>query len=445
MTTDAPVAGADGGGLVVTVEATHDLSTDAVQEVRRLELRAEGSPRHVLQGGRDFRRLFFEVRAEQAEPHSEDALRIAALEFEETRQIAEALPVGDQFEDGAEEFRVASFAERSLLTRPLQLRGFRLLPLTEGKSAAGEASMLNLALDQLSFTAGVPLDQWADVSAASRPLVVFDFPRVFGASLESAIRKATGISERLLHLLALHRGAAGELFASVAQNVATEEVGWVHHEPHYGGNLLGGFLSGEDAEVLQAHLGAMEAEPLLTLWVSLYREALAEANPDFAIARFWNLLEVIAGNKVPVGHPVSEFDGSSVDHWTGRRGTTDSARGRVFQLLKVRSGPPRGRGENEFCEAGLSLWDTVGLCYALRIAAVHLGGFDPASEEQRSQRWFELVDAALGPQAEGGERTIPSLVAPLSVLRRTSETLIYGALDEGAGFVAFPPAIETPA
>ena len=202
MTTDAPVAGADGGGLVVTVEATHDLSTDAVQEVRRLELRAEGSPRHVLQGGRDFRRLFFEVRAEQAEPHSEDALRIAALEFEETRQIAEALPVGDQFEDGAEEFRVASFAERSLLTRPLQLRGFRLLPLTEGKSAAGEASMLNLALDQLSFTAGVPLDQWADVSAASRPLVVFDFPRVFGASLESAIRKATGISERLLHLLA---------------------------------------------------------------------------------------------------------------------------------------------------------------------------------------------------------------------------------------------------
>ncbi len=58
------------------------------------------------------------------------------------------------------------------------------------------------------------------------------------------------------------------------------------------------------------HDRATTDDPFLALCLALYREAKAETDLDFAYFRYWNLLEVIASDRIAPGADVTDFKGA---------------------------------------------------------------------------------------------------------------------------------------
>ncbi len=75
------------------------------------------------------------------------------------------------------------------------------------------------------------------------------------------------------------------------------------------------------------------ASSFVALCLSHFREAQGESNLDFANFRFWNLLEVIAQDRIENGTPVTDFDNREL-RVRGKKATTNHPEGRVYELLK---------------------------------------------------------------------------------------------------------------
>ncbi len=217
--------------------------------------------------------------------------------------------------------------------------------------------------------------------------------------------------DRLLELLAFRRNSSGVPFATVIQKLdgATGQYTETRIYPEveiYSGNLLGGFLSGEDQSVLLADDRAIHSDPFLGFILYLHMEAQAEKDLDFAYFRYWNLLETIAAERVESGTPVTGFDGKQILKEDGKPFDTDGVRGRVYELVK-RGMQVRDRTEEFFAaaqELSVSLWDAVYVWYAFRNATAHHGGYNPDDPNQQRQKWYRAaVEAQLaGAQPRGG-------------------------------------------
>lgn len=386
-----------GDRLVSSVVTPDSLRRGAIYEVRRIDLfrELEGDQVAVsLIGGRDFHRLFLEVPVGGAAKRSARDLRLAAFELEEARRIQLSQPLGnDPSLEGQHEFRVVCFVERCLLTRPVQLQGYKVMPMNEGMGSADEAEYINSALAALGWPAQLQPGAWASRMAKERPIAVFDFPRVVAQTLEEAHDIAAALRDQTLDLFVIHRRARGSPLASFVHKAGTEEVLSLGEVQTYTGNLLGGFLSGEDPAEIAHHVAAAISDPLISLFVSLYRDASAERNPDFAYLRFWNLLEVVSGARVEPGVEVTDFNGNPLLD-AGQPATSARPRGRVYH--QIRSQLQRANFvESSFVRAPFDdLWHMTGVWYGFRNAAAHYGGFRPDDPLQASQPWFEIVNQA---------------------------------------------------
>lgn len=397
------------GTVQTTIHRAGGSQPDKMLEIRVLELQSSEGTIATLAGGRDFPRTFFCTRAHAEEPSMiYEEVVSAAGEVEKERETRLAVPLGDPWDPEAAEFRVLMFVERLLLTNYMRVPGIELLPLSNGNPATDEANIVNSVLAELGWNAGVDPSWWADKNSRERPILLVRIGRVFAATHEKALLLAHQRRDRLLDIMALQRGSSGVPFATVVQKLVDAEGGkytqariYPEGKP-YTGNLSGGGVSGEDSRSLLVLDRAAGDDSFLRLCVSLYNVAQADGHPDFQYFRYWSLLEVLAAKRVESGTRVTDFEGQPLSAGN-TAATTDSARGRVYELIK-RWMQSRNHSEQNFTRpVSRSLWDMVSIWYARRNATAHYGAFVVGDPRQQSKSWYrralESHDAA---EQQGG-------------------------------------------
>lgn len=376
---------------------TEGLQAGRIFEIRDIELYSklnDEKPLLVLRGGRDFPRLFFEARAANAPKRTRAGLRLDAFQIEERRRIELSKPLGSEpGSPNSREFRVLAFIERCLVTRPLRLEGCEIVPIGRGNGSMDEANLINRVLLEMGWPASMDPVAWAERTAKERPVLVIQYPRIFAESKEHAVGVAISLRDKVLDLLALHRGARGSPIALFVAEAGTDDLAAVSEQATYTGNLLGGFLSGENPAELMAHARVASSDNLLSLFLSLHKDALSEREPDFAYLRYWGLLEVMASARVSTGIAVTDFTGAALFEGPDTA-TTSRARGRIYELIKTRFQTAQ-LSENFLGPDPLgNLWAMTGVWFGYRNAAGHYGGFRPGDPLQTGRWWHGVLQAA---------------------------------------------------
>jgi hypothetical protein len=174
-------------------------------------------------------------------------------------------------------------------------------------------------------------------------------------------------------------------------------------------------------------------DPRLGLLVSLFRDAQAEREVDFAFFRYWNLLEVVAATQIPAGRPVTDFSGSPLMDGT-KGANTASPRGRVYESLK-RLMTLGAMSESSFVSApAQNLWDTVGMWYGFRHAAAHHGGFRVGDAVQSRQPWYRLALSAVEHLRSAGIPRRPDSDPYLVSLKLAAQMVVFSQFGVGEGW-----------
>ncbi len=408
-------------------------------EIRSIVLGDEPDDSTTLVGGRDFPRVLFRVKASADDPRdTADEVAAAVSRIEAERERLYASPIGDSTKMGNIGFRVLMFVERIMLTKALRVPGVQMMPLRSGNQPLGNAStrevnVINGVLENLGWGVRLDASRWLRTTSNRRPITVLHIPQLFAANEDEALDLARYKRERLLDLFALHRRSYGVPFATVIQPlVGSQEeryanTGFYPEVEPFGGNLLGGTVSGESPKLWLDHDHAMDTNPFVALCLSLFREARGEIDLDFAYFRYWNLLEVIASDRVEGGVAVTDFEGQQLREGN-RNANTNRPQGRVYELLK-RYMLSRNYIEHNFGQPlPEGLWDAVRVWYACRNAAAHYGKFSPEDPAQQSRPWYPLaLKAYEATMSQGG---VAGLDPYFTNLEQASEKMVRRVLAE---------------
>jgi hypothetical protein len=320
-----------------------------------------------------------------------------AARANELRQEQEALyagPIGDPTAPGSCEHRALCIVERLRSTRSLRLPAASLLPLSVGNPGSGEPPLIDAILEHLGWPSRIETKWWADHSAAGRPWTGILVGPVFATDQDAAAQLAWEARDRITDILSLTRGSSPRpLVTVVEQRQEPNGVKWriYQEDERYRGNLIGGFIAGEDQRELLYGNAALSSDPLLALTVRLFREAQAERDIDAAYFRYWSLLEALSGARFAPPHSaVTLLDGSA---WPGSHNTTANAVPRVYALL---AGHLSGVDEKSSVAPAGNLYEAVRAWYARRNATGHYGRFDPTDSVQQSQSWFRWAAKTSG-------------------------------------------------
>jgi hypothetical protein len=295
------------------------------------------------------------------------------LEMKQEDRYRAALVVGNAPRHA---YRVVCAVERVLVTRVLRLPGVAIVPAPSGGSGAGEPELLNDVLARLGWPSRIDPAWWAQHSQSNRPWALLVIS-VQAPDLDAAYDAVRTERERILHLLALNRVAAGRPISTVIEGLDVSEGRIYHEDAPYRGNLFGGVGGGEDQLDLLIHNAAVQADPLLALVTGLLEQAVAELDEDAAYFRYWGVLEVLARARVPAGRIVTLLDGTE---WPGSSNTTTYAGPCVYELLK------RGPAYTDDLYAEVRGW------LGRRNATAHYGRFDATSLAQKARPWFTFAE-----------------------------------------------------
>ncbi|HYZ78917.1 MAG TPA: hypothetical protein VE596_16255 [Gaiellaceae bacterium] len=356
------------------------------------------------------------LNGEIANPSAEDLQRRKQeLEAAQAARYETAIGPGGA---GAPTFRVVSVIERLLLRTPLRLPGVQLIPTSTGSSGADEAALLNHLLERLDFHEPMDTEWWQKQSSSNRPWSLIVMPHVKAANIDLAFDFAASERNRILDLLALNRLARGRPIATVIEDVLSGEVRVYHEDQIYLGNLHGGLAAGEDQHTLLAQNAATVADALLAVLLDLLAQAVAEPDIDAAFFRYWSIIEVLSGARLPSGTPVTRLDGTP---WPGNHNTTTYAAPRVYELLKTDF---TLANETTSLAPAANLYEAVRCWYARRNATVHYGAFVVSDPLQQSHPWYAN---ALLTTMQGAE------LDWLRALRDTVRVAISGELNRLGG------------
>lgn len=137
------------------------------------------------------------------------------------------------------------------------------------------------------------------------------FPVVRANTLDECGAVAMREASLLVTLLAAHRGSFGDVFCTIIHEQQTGRLLPGIHIPPYRGNLLGGFISGEEPEGLRRDLYAIQGDSTLQLFALLLGEAIRERRPEFRYVRLWSLLETVAKSRGCAGRPKRDWSGQA--------------------------------------------------------------------------------------------------------------------------------------
>jgi len=337
----------------------------------------EQTSRHLSEA--DYGLQLVEIRSQGTPESSEETLRQRFEDIMRAREEEFAAGLGlDAGTPGAREYMVVVFVKDCLLTRTMRLGRYEVQPLG-GLAAGDEVDVVQEYLR--TFTADVIPDPMArDVAESKRsnhPCFVARFPLVRATSNGDAAAKADAEARVLGSVLSLHRLAYPTPFAAFVKDLANNKCQvWILGRG-YGGNLVGGGISGEYPKAIRANVAKAKASERVRLYLGLYREALLEAEPGAQYFRLWSLLEVMATHDVRSGEPLLDWAGQPRTSAKGNALAIRGAEQRAFEYLRrVIAGA--SVDFNYRSELDQHTWDQLAsIWYRHRNCMAHQGGCMP--------------------------------------------------------------------
>lgn len=331
-------------------------------------------------------------------------------------------------------FAVVMLADNLLLTTHQRVPGIEVGPILETTLGTDVPEVLNAVIKQLGFGSVLDAEQWMNQMRQRRPAVVVHIPKVRASDGRAAHEVSRDTARQLLDLLALRRGAAPQLLGGVVgrpdgRGVLQYAGFWVEGS-NYAGNLAGGALSGEGQHGLLLHWDGLSVDPRARLWLSLHANAIADGRWDYRLFRYFNRLEGIAAEVVPSGGVVRDDQGNPRMRTSRDPYTTDHARGKVYELLRLVATRMQ-EAETNFTTrradgAPVGLWDEVGVWLPIRNAVAHRGSW--ALPQGQSRRPGEAVaESEVKARAHDGTFT-GGIWAMERTMGSAVESTLYAAL-----------------
>jgi hypothetical protein len=243
-----------------------------------------------------------------------------------------------------------------------------------GVGLTDELALLQDYLVQHGFEPLKGADQLSETMKSEQPTAVVRFPALTATSPGECITAAVQNAEVLSEILALQRLSYGAVIGAILIDSAAGRYWWWVKKPIYTGNLLGGFLAGEQTALTRERFAKVRKNDSLRLYMKLYRDAVEEQNVEMAYYRYWSVLELIARTKGLCRSQKLDRDGTPMVNRSGApRYVTDQAEALVTELLRrvhvARNvSPALGLGH---------LFDLVPIWYRHRNCIAHGGGCRP--------------------------------------------------------------------
>ena len=238
------------------------------------------------------------------------------------------------FGNGLNEYLGLVFVRDCKLTIRMRLGRYEVIPF-EGISCNDEISLIKSLLAENNLKLGINDDEILNKCKSEQPSFIIHFPKVCADSLNDAASKIKERSQLICDLLAVQRGARPSIIGMVLISLNNNESWFGLNMQSYGGNLLGGFLSGEDPQFLEYSIQKSENNEKIQLYFSLYNEANKEDRIEFKYFRLWNILETIARSKNYIGQDLLDWQGNIVKNTRGvNRKIQNDAKELVFELIR---------------------------------------------------------------------------------------------------------------
>ncbi len=309
--------------------------------------------------------------------------------------------------NNALEYIVVIFAVGCLVHNRQDMQGYSIYPLKSGYSYL---HMLNAVNSFLKPVYGLTLDYTESIDSSfssATPLFVIEFKRVLAIDHDDAALHCSRLAENIFTLLAYEKGQRPRQFASVIINPVAEQVWQSFHFPGYRGNLISGFNPASTADLVENVSPLLAMSPWLDLLLRSYGEALSEENFNFALSKYWTLIEIIAKKRITDNNAnIFLANGKPILRSDGKPEIARYALGKVYTLLFNAKMPPlhgssSDKGMNIIFETYESadnnpnkndktmiftLWDIVSALYEIRNSTIHSGTFNPVQGESGSSR-----------------------------------------------------------
>lgn len=338
-------------------------------------------------------------------------------------------------------FTVVMLAENLHLTIQQRVPGIHVLPIEQSGLGADVVNVLNAVLQQLGFRSHIDPNTWMEEMRRLRPAAILRVRKVHASSPDAAIKVCQSVARQLLDLFALRRGDTPRLLGGVVgvedgNGIAQCTNAWIEG-PGYTGNVIGGFISGEDHHGLMQFWEGLSKEPRARLWLSLYADAIADQRWDYRLFRCFNLLEGVATEIIPNNITILDDKGTPRLQDGNKPYTTKQARGKVYELLR-RLAAKTNEAESNFTAprrdgAPADLWAEIGMWVSIRNAVAHRGSWKlPEGEIPAAQH--ASVEAEI--TARGYENTLASGIwNVVHTIRIAVESTLRAAL---RGQLSFP-------
>lgn len=358
-----------------------------VHALHELSVETEEAPSEVL-ATHYFTKTFISVVNAKTEVNNLDD--VMSVHHRLLKQLASTYTweFGEE-DESSKRFRALSIVEGVLVTIPLKLPGISIVPVSDRITLEEQRVLANKVIRELGWSCHLNQENWQSVSKSKNPVCLVIFDTVHAKSHVEAGEIVRPVREQVLDLLTLNRIAKGQSICLVLEEVLDGRVvssKWVPEGPQYGGNLAGGFLSGEDQSQFYKSWVALAKDPLLALCCELLGDALSQLSPDSKYFRYWSILELLSDYRNTERRVVKLRDGSP---WpNSNANTTNYAQPRVYDYLSRTLFHERVNMASMINPAS-SLLEAVQVWYARRNATAHKGRFIVDDETQQTENWYK--------------------------------------------------------
>ena len=345
------------------------------------------------------------------EPRTDGPWQSGSPAEEELRRLLELrhFAFGPPLDDGTSpdaqrSFTAIAIADNWLATEIQQVPGMRAIPLQNSTLGSDLIKALNDTAAQLGFATGVDPAHGLVVMRRRRPAVAIHAPTIRASGVAEAIATVRRQLLMLLDIVSIRRGATPRLLGGMLGTPDNDGMVqvldfWVEGAG-YTGNLIGGFVSGEDQHSLLSTWNGVIGNPRAQLWLSLYSDAIADERWDYRLFRCVNLLEGIATEVISQTRSIADTSGQAIVDSRGQLVTTRNARGKIYELVKTaaqRSQMQLDSLASRQTDPERTMWDETDIWITVRNAVAHRGS------------WSQPQGATMSARDQRIERTIVAI------------------------------------
>lgn len=274
----------------------------------------------------------------------------------------------------------AVFLFTGLRSREAVFPGFAIIPTASSPTDQEHVAVLNEFLKNLHLPVTADEDEWARRKSERHPTSAVLVPRIWASDFEGAHALAMSMAERLRVTFALHTRARPQLTALVLEQRQRDDSSVSRVYP-FDTSFAGVAADGTSPRTFEADFAGVSHGKRTHLAATLFTDAVAEPDDDFAFFRLWSVLETLARHLT--GGVPRLLSGAP---WPYKPDRNDPAPA-VYALAAaaIELGEV---SEGAVATPAADLFELVQCLKARRNATAHYGGFFPDSTEQQRRAWF---------------------------------------------------------